>query len=164
MGLNWRCVNRVRLGGAAASLKSDTFDPCNLLQAVVRIAGYAGSSIAQLQFNGDAGTTAYAYSVSDNFAVPTTGVAAAAAGLKVSQTATTSPRALINFFIRNVNGDPHGVTWEGSDLSESAATAPSIILGAGIWTTTSQITQITLDGGGANLLTGTELAIYALDG
>ena len=152
------------LTGSANTLVLPRFDPENWLLVLIRIAGYGGSAIAQLQFNGDTGTTAYAYRVSNNFAAATTGVAGAAAGIKVSQTATVAARALIAFKIGNVNGRAHGITWTGSDLSEAAATAPDIIVGAGLWATTSQINQITLDGGGQTLLTGTDMAIWGMGG
>lgn len=152
------------LGSNQNTLVLPRFDPENWLLVLVRIAGYGGSAVAQLQFNGDTGTTAYAYRVSNNFAAPTTGVAGAAAGIKVSQTATTNPRALLQFFIGNVNGRAHGITWSGSDLSEAAATAPDIVCGSGLWATTSQINQITLDGGGQTLLTGTDMAIWGCGG
>ena len=152
------------LAAPANTLVLPKFDPENWLLVLVRIAGYGGSAIAQLQFNGDTGTTAYAYRVSNNFAAATTGVAGAAAGIKVSQTATVSPRALLSFMIGNVNGRAHGITWTGSDLSEAAATAPDVICGAGLWATTSQINQITLDGGGQTLLAGTDMAIWGMGG
>lgn len=152
------------LTGSANSLILPRFDPENWLMVLVRIAGYGGSSIAQLQFNGDTGTTAYAYRVSNNSAAATTGVAGAANGIKVSQTATVSPRALLTFNIGNVNGRAHGIVYEGCDLSEAAATAPDIVQGAGIWTTTTQINRITLDGGGQTLLAGTDMAVWGMGG
>jgi hypothetical protein len=45
--------------GASASIISPVFDVYDFLEVWVRIAGYAGNSIALLQFNGDTGTTAY---------------------------------------------------------------------------------------------------------
>jgi hypothetical protein len=152
------------LTGAANTLVLPRFDPENWLLVLVRIAGYGGSAIAQLQFNGDTGTTAYAWRVSNNGAASTTAVAGVANGIKVSQTATVNPRALLTFNIGNVNGRAHGVVYEGCDLSESAATAPDIVQGAGIWTTTSQINQITLDGGGQTLLAGTDMAVWGMGG
>jgi hypothetical protein len=151
-------------GGSVANLTTDRFDAENWLLVVIRISGYAGSAIAQLQFNGDTGTTAYASRVSNNFAAATTQVSGVASGIKVSQTATTNPRALIKFMIGNVSGRAHGIVYQGSDLSESAATAPDIIIGSGIWTTTSQITQITLNDGGSNLLSGTDITVWGLAG
>ena len=151
--------------GSANSLILPRFDPENWLLVLVRIAGYGGGGgIAQLQFNGDTGTTAYAYRVSNNFAAATTGVAGAAAGIKVSQTSTTNARALLAFKIGNVSGRAHGIVWQASDLSEAAATAPDIVVGSGLWATTSQINQITLEGGGTTLLTGTDMAIWGMGG
>jgi hypothetical protein len=152
------------LAAPANTLVLPSFDPENWLLVLVRISGYGGSAIAQLQFNGDVGTTAYAYRVSNNFAAATTGIAGAAAGIKVSQTATAGARALIAFKIGNVNGRAHGITWTGSDLSEAAATAPDIIVGAGLWATTSQISRIVLDGGGQTLLAGTDVAVWGMGG
>lgn len=152
------------LAGAAASLTVGSFDAAPMLLVLVRISGYSGAAIAQLQFNGDTGTTAYAYKVSTDLAAPTGAVAATAAGIKVSQTATAGARGLIEFFISNVSGNPHAITYQSCDLGESAATQPSITSGSGIWTTTSQITRITLDGGGVNLNAGTWMAVYGLEG
>lgn len=150
--------------GATNTIATPKFDPESYLLVMIRIAGYGGAAIAQLQFNGDTGTTAYAYRVSSNNAVATTGVAGAAAGIKVSQTATVAARALLVFHIGNVSGRAHGIVWRGSDLSEAAATAPDFIEGAGLWATTNQISQITLDGGGQTLLTGTDMSVWGLSG
>lgn len=152
-------------GGASASIIAPAFDPENLLMVNIRIAGYSAASIARLQFNGDVGTTAYSYSVSENFAAPSTAVAAAAAGWNCA-TATGVARAMITFWIRNFPGQEHGGWWHGGSGSLVAATAPTIVTGAGVWATTNQITQITLDvgSGGGTLNAGTEIAIYAVLG
>jgi hypothetical protein len=152
------------LTGNAANLASGRFDAYNWLEVWVRVAGYTGSAIAQLQFNGDTGTTAYASSVQDNNGAPVTQVAGVASGIKVSATAITGARSLIRFLISNINGRAHGITFTGSDQSEAAATAPHTIIGAGVWATTSQITQITLNDGGGTLLTGTDMAIWGYQG
>ena len=161
---NWVPLAYALAAGSVAKIDTARFDALNYLRVMVRISGYSGSGIAQLRFNGDAGTTAYAYRVSNNFAAATTAVAGVAAGIKVSQTATTGPRGLISFDIINITGRPHGIVYAGSDLSEVASTAPDVVLGAGIWTTTSQITQITLEGGGVNLLAGSDLTVYGCQG
>jgi hypothetical protein len=151
--------------GSVAQLDTSQFDPCSYLMVLVRIAGYSGGGgIAQLRFNGDTGTTAYAYRVSNNNAAATTAVSGAAAGIKVSQTSTTGPRALAQFWIGNVSGRAHGIQYQSSDLSETASTAPDICVGSGIWTNTAQITRITLEGGGVNLLAGTDIAVFGLQG
>lgn len=151
--------------GASASVPTAAFDPENLLMVDVRISGYSAGSVARLQFNGDAGTTAYSYSVSENFAAPSTGVAAAAAGINVATT-TGVGRGLITFFIRNFIGQEHGLWFHGSTNSLVAATAPAIVMGAGIWATTNQITRITLDvgSGGGTLNAGTEITVYGVLG
>jgi len=159
-----RLLAQGTLAGAASSLTLGSFDATPMLRVFVRISGYSASAIAQLQFNGDTGTTAYAYKVSTDLAVPTSAIAATAAGIKVSQTATTGARGLIEFSISNISGNPHAIVYQSSDLSESAATAPSITSGAGVWTNTAQITRITLDGGGANLNAGTWMAVYGFEG
>jgi hypothetical protein len=152
-------------GGSVASIATPAFDAYNWLEIWVRISGYSGGGgIAQLQFNGDAGTTAYSSSVMDNNAAPVTQVAGVAAGIKVSATSITGARALIRFLIGNVAGRPHGVTFTGSDQSEAANTAPHNILGSGVWATTSQITRVTLEGGGVNLLAGSDLAVWGYQG
>jgi len=148
-----------------SQIDTPVFDACSYLMVLVRIAGYSGGGgIAQLRFNGDSGTTQYAWRVSNNNAAATTAVSGVAAGIKVSQTLTTGARALAQFWIGNVNGRAHGVQYQSSDLSESAATAPDICVGSGIWTSTAQITRITLEGGGVNLLAGTDIAVFGLQG
>jgi hypothetical protein len=155
----------VRAGGSVASISTPAFDAYNWLEVWVRISGYSGGGgIAQLQFNGDAGTTAYASAVQDNNGAPVTQVAGTAAGVKVSATSITGARALIRFLISNVAGRVHGVDFTGCDQSEAAATAPHNIIGSGIWTNTTQITRITLEGGGVNLLAGSDLAVWGYQG
>ena len=151
-------------GGTVASITTPQFDACTFLKVYVRISGYSGAGIAQLQFNGDTGSTAYAWRVSNNNAAPTTAVAGVATGLKLSQTATAGARALHCCDIRNGAGQVHGVIWQGSDLSEAAATAPDISVGAGIWTNTAQITRITLTGDTVNINAGSEIQVFGLQG
>lgn len=153
--------------GASAALISPVFDVYDFLLVHVRISGYSAAAVARLQFNGDAGTTAYAYSVQEFTGAATpvatggSAVAAAAAGINCAVT-TGVARALITFWIRNVNGQVHGINWTGSTNSEAAATAPATVIGSGIWTTTSQITRITLDvgSGGGTLSAGTAMDIF----
>jgi hypothetical protein len=151
-------------GGASADIPTQTFDAENLLLIHIRISGYSASGVARVQFNGDTGTTAYAYSVSDNFAAPSTAVAGVAAGINVAQTAITGGRALISMIIRNFPGQEHGITIIGNSGSLAAATAPTIVNGAGLWTTTSQITRVNLNvgTGGGTLNSGTEIIVYGL--
>ena len=154
-----------RLAGANANLISPTFDPENTLKVKIRIAGYSAAATARLQFNGDTGTTAYALSVGENTSAVTTQVSGVAAGIQVATTNQVA-RALIVFEIGNISGDVHGVVWTGSTNSEAAATAPALVQGAGIWTTTAQITQITLNvgSGGGTMNAGTWMAIYGIAG
>ena len=142
---------------------SPVFDPPNRLEIDIRIVGYSAAATARLQFNGDTGTTAYAYSVSENFAAVTTAVSGVAAGWAVATT-NQVVRSYITFHIRNVSGQVHGGWWVGSSGSEAAATAPVIVCGSGIWTTTAQITRVTLDvgAGGGNLNAGTSLDVYGI--
>lgn len=149
--------------GASAQLVSPVFDPWNFLVVMVRIAGYSASAIARLRFNGDAGTTAYALSVSEGVAAPTTQISGVAAGIQMATTAQVA-RALIQFWIRNVAGQVHGIHWEGTSGSEAAATIPALVRGAGLWTNTARITQITLDvgSGGGTLNAGTAMDIYGI--
>ena len=149
--------------GASATVVSNVFDPPNRLMVDVRIVGYSAASTARIQFNGDTGTTAYAYTVTENVAAVTTGVAGAAAGWAVATTNQVA-RSLITFFIRNVSGQVHGGWWQGSSGSEAAATAPVFVNGGGIWTTTAQITRIVLDvgPGGGTLNAGTSLDVYGI--
>lgn len=152
-GYGYRPLCRVNNnGGASAQLISPVFDPVDILVVRIRIAGYSAASVARLRFNGDAGTTAYSYSVNESTGAATpvntgaSAVAAAAAGINVAVTAQVA-RALTTFEIANVSGLEHGIIWHGNSGSIAAATAPAIVKGAGIWATTNQITQITLDVG-----------------
>jgi len=152
--------------GASAQLVSPVFDSTswNYLAVMVRIAGYSSTAVARLRFNGDTGTTAYTLSVMEGATAPTTQVSGTAAGIQLATTAQVA-RALIGpIWIRNVTGQVHGITWTGSSGSESAATAPAVVQGAGVWTNTAKITQITLDvgSGGGTLNAGTAMDVYGV--
>lgn len=158
-------------GGATTTIATPKFDLYNFLRIYVRITGYSAGQVAQLRFNGDTGTTAYAYAVQEFTGAATpvatgaSAVAATAAGIKVAVTAITGARALIVFDISNINGQVHGITFNGSSGSLAAATAPVSVLGSGVWATTSQITQVTLDSGGAGTLNvGSSVDIFGLLG
>lgn len=149
--------------GASAQVVAPVFDPENLLEIAIRIAGYSGASVGRLQFNGDAGTTNYSYGVMEGNGAPSTGVAGAAAGINCAVT-TGVGRGLIVFRVRNFISQEHGIEWGGSSGSLVAATAPTIISGAGIWANTARITQVTLDvgSGGGTLNAGSEIAVYGV--
>lgn len=146
--------------GASATIVSPVFDPYDFLEVWIRIAGYAGGSIAILQFNGDTGTTAYSNSVMEGANAPTTQISGVASGWVVATTAITAARGLIHFRITNISGRAKSGVWAGSSASESAATAPTIVQGAGVWTTTTQINRMVLSGGGVNLNAGSSMDIY----
>lgn len=158
---SWIPLAYVIASGSVSQISTDRFDAINHLRVLVRISGYSGGAIAQLRFNDDSGAN-YSWRVSSNFAVPTATISTT--GIKVSTTSTVNPRALIVFDIPNINGRNHGITFMGSDQSESSATAPDIICGTGMWANTGQITKITLEGGGLNLLAGTDMAVYGCQG
>jgi len=153
------------LSANAADLPSVSIPTDPYLRIYVRVAGYTVSGFARLQFNGDTGTTAYSYTVSTLAPAGTfttkTAVATSAAGIVVSAVAIAGPRSLMVFDVRNVNGQAHGVSYQSADVSETAATAPSITTGAGIWTTTSQINRVNLNVGenGGLLTSGTDMLI-----
>lgn len=156
------------LSGNAADLPSVSIPTDPFLRIYVRVAGYTVSGFARMQFNGDTGTTAYSYTVSTLAPAGTfttkTAVAASAAGIVVSAVAVAGPRSLIVFDVRNVSGQAHGVSYQSSDVSETAATAPSVTTGAGIWTTTTQINRVNLNVGenGGLLTSGTDMLIIGL--
>lgn len=147
--------------GASAQLNSKTFDPFNFLTVDVFIVNYSATSTARLQFNGDAGTTAYSYSVMEGASAPTTAVAATAAGWAVATT-NQVPRALITFRIQNFNGQSKGGVWTGSSGSTSASTAPAIVQGSGVWANNAQIIRVTLDvgPGGGTLNAGSQMWVW----
>lgn len=166
-----RIAHADNLAGASAQVITPAFDLYDFLLVHVRIVGYSAGSVARLQFNGDTGTTAYAYAVQEwtgaatPVATGASGIAAAAAGINVAVTAQVA-RALITFWIRNVAGQLHGINFHGGSGSEAAATAPVSVLGSGIWTTTTQITRITLDvgSGGGTLTAGTAVDVFGILG
>ena len=153
------------LSANAADLPSVSIPTDPFFFFFLRVAGYTAAGFARLQFNGDTGTTAYSYTVTTLAPAGTfttkTAVAASAAGIVVSAVAITGPRSLIVFDVRNISGQAHGVSYQSADVSETAATAPSVTTGAGIWTTTSLISRVNLNVGenGGLLVAGTDMLI-----
>lgn len=162
---DWVHIDFVTNAAPAAQLFSRVFDPFNILELDVMIVNYSASSTFRIQFNGDTGTTAYSYAVSENFAAPTNVTSGTAAGW-AGATTNAVPRMLTTFRIQNFPGQPHGGWWKGSSGSNSAGTAPVIVNGAGVWATTTQITRITVDvgPGGGTLNAGAQLWVRGLRG
>jgi hypothetical protein len=155
--------------GASTTIDTGVFDPENWLWTKIRIAGYSASQIAQVQLGNptlDTGTTNYSNSNMEGNGAPVTQVAATAAGWKVAASAITAARAFTSMWVRNISGQVKSGIWTGNSGSEAAATAPTIVQGAGIWATTSgQISRMRLDSGGAgNLLAGSDIVVHAIRG
>jgi len=153
------------LSANASDLPSVSIPTDPFLRIYVRVAGYTVSGFARLQFNGDTGTTAYSYTVTTLAPAGTfttkTAAAASAAGIVVSAVSIAGPRSLIVFDVRNISGQAHGISYQSADVSETAATAPSVTTGAGIWTTTSLISRVNLNVGenGGLLTSGTDMLV-----
>jgi hypothetical protein len=135
-----------------------------LLKIYLRIAGYSAASIARLRFNDDTGTTAYSYSVSENFAVPSTGIAGVASGWNLA-TALADSQALFEItMVNSISIEKSGI-WQGVCGSLVAATAPRLVFGSGLWINAAAISKITLDAGagGGNLNLGTGISVFGSD-
>src|SRR5713101_2564424 len=85
------------LGAPAASLSTPQFDPYVLLQIFYLIPGLSVSGTPRIRFNGDSGTTAYAYNITDGSLVATvvtllgaTGISGAASGILLSAVSATT--------------------------------------------------------------------------
>jgi hypothetical protein len=148
----------------APSLATDIFDPFVLLTVFVLVPGLSVSGNPRVRFNNDSGTTAYAYSVSDNVAAPVTGIAGAASGILLSAVSATTP-VVSQLIIGNGPLQAHAIMLRGSAGILDASAAPHFINGAAAWATTSQITSIQIDAGpgGGNLNAGTGILVVGVN-
>jgi hypothetical protein len=156
----WTLLGTGSLGANATDLTVTLSSAKKWLRIELRIAGYTGTAIALLRFNGDTGTN-YSFARSDGIAAVTTGTSQN--GVPVAQTAIAGTR-YSTVTVRNVATQSKVLILEGSSGSESATSAPTINHVRGVWAnTTDQITSVTLNGGGVNLKTGTEISIWGSD-
>ncbi len=157
----WILLGSGSLGSNGTDLTVNLSSAKKWLRIEARIAGYSsGGGIALLRFNGDTGSN-YSFSRSDGVAAVTTGTSQS--GIPVAQTSINGPRYFMAN-VRNVSNQGKVVILEGASNSESASTAPTINHVRGIWANTSaQITSVRLNGGGVNLLSGTEIWVWGSD-
>jgi len=163
----------VAVGGLSApalSLNTQVFGTYSLLQIFVNIPSQSIAGIPVIQFNGDAGTTSYAYNISSSTLIANvvslvgaTGIAGVANGIFLGQTAVTGP-VISELIIGNGPSQAHAVMLNGSAGIMDASAPPSIINGSGVWANTSQITSVQLSSsGGGNLGTGTGILVLGLN-
>jgi hypothetical protein len=158
------------LAAPAPSLMTAQFDPYVLLQIFVLIPSQSVSGIPILQFNGDNGTTSYAYSVTNGTSLigvvtlaGITGVAGAANGIFLAQSNTTGPVAS-ELIIGNGPSQAHVMMIQGAAGVTDASAAPAIITGSGVWSNTSRIQSVQLlSSGGGNLGAGTGLLVLGIN-
>jgi len=158
------------LGSPAPSLLTQAFDPYVLLQIFLIVPSQSISGVPILQFNGDTGTTSYAYNVTNGTTLAgivtlggATGIAGAASGISLAQTNTTGP-ITSEIVIGNGPSQPHVMMIQGAAGATDASAAPSIITGSGIWSNTSRITSLQLSSsGGGNLGAGTGILVLGIN-
>ena len=158
------------LGAPASSLLTQQFDPYNLIQVFVFVPGLSVSGTPRIRFNGDTGTTAYAYNVTDNSLVVgvvtlagASGIAGVASGILLSAVSSTGPVGA-ELIIGNGPSQAHSIMMRGYAGLTDASVIPHGLSGAAVWSTTQQITSIQLDAGpnGGNLNAGTGLLVLGL--
>jgi len=153
----------------APALVTQAFDPPILLQVFVLVPGLTISSVPRLRFNGDTGTTNYAYNVSDNnlilsvvTLVGLTGIAGAADGILLAR-ANSIGSVGSELLIGNGPSQGHMIMFSGTAGPMDASAAPALISGSGVWASTSRITSIQLDSpGGGNLAAGTGILVIGI--
>jgi hypothetical protein len=158
------------LAAPAPSLQTNQFDPYTLLQVFVLVPSQSIAGIPILQFNGDNGTTSYAYSVTNGTSLlgvvtlaGITGVAGAAQGIFLAQVATANPVAS-ELLIGNGPSQAHSMMISGAAGVLDASAAPAIITGAGVWSNTARIQSVQLiSSGGGNLNAGTGILVLGIN-
>jgi len=158
------------LGAPAATLVTPQFDPYVLLQVFILVPSQSVSGIPVLQFNGDVGTTSYAYNITGSTLplgvvtlVGATGIAGVANGIFLGKRGTTGP-LVSELIIGNGSSQAHAMMISGSAGVLDASAPPSIITGSGVWSNTSRITSLQLSSsGGGNLGAGTGLLVIGIN-
>jgi hypothetical protein len=148
---------------AQAELDTRWFDIFDLLFIFFQVTGLSVSGNPRIRFNFDTGTTSYAYSVSDNFGTPATGIAGVASGILLSSVSSTNP--VVGQLVVGNGPQTHAAMLTGMAGVMDASAAPHIINGGGVWSNTAQITSVQLDAGpgGGNLNVGTGILILGVN-
>lgn len=148
------------LSAPAASLATPVFDPQVLMIVYFLIPSLSAIGAPRIRFNGDTGTTAYAYSVSDNLIVPVTGIAGVASGIVLASSLLLTSAVWGTMTVGNGPSQNHALMWFGGHGVVDASVAPALVHGVGAWANTSQVTSIQLDvTSGANLAAGTGIMV-----
>jgi hypothetical protein len=158
------------LSAPAPSLVTQAFDPFVLLKIFLNVPSQSIAGIPILQFNGDNGTTAYAYSVTNGTSLlgvvtlaGVTGISGVAQGIFLAQSNTTGPVAS-KIDVGNGPSQNHTMMLSGVAGPVDASAPPAIITGSGIWANTARITSIQLiSSGGGNLGAGTGLLVMGVN-
>jgi hypothetical protein len=158
------------LSAPALSLQTNAFDPPTLMQVFILVPSQSVSGIPILQFNGDNGTTSYAYNITGSTLplgivtlVGATGIAGVANGIFLAQSNTTGPVSS-EIIIGNGPSQAHSMMISGEAGLTDASAAPAIITGSGIWANTARITSLQLiSSGGGNLGAGTGLLVLGIN-
>lgn len=149
------------LGVAAPSLVTPwPIDPeYVLLEIFVLVPSLSISGVPIIQFNNDTGTTNYAFSVSDNGGTPVTGASGAATGIQLAAINSTGAFGA-RMTIGNGQLSPHAAMFQGLAGALTAASAPHIISGAGVYASTSFISSVQVSSPqGGNLGVGSGLMV-----
>jgi hypothetical protein len=158
------------LGAPAPTLNTQSFAAFVLLQVFVAIPSQSILGIPIIQFNGDTGTTSYAYNILSNTLplgvvtpVGAIGIAGVANGICLAQAGVTGP-VVAELTIGNGQSQSHAMMIRGSVGIMDASAPPAIVSGAGVWSNTSQITSVQLSSsGGGNLGAGTGILVMGLN-
>ncbi len=140
------------------------------MQVFILVPSQSISGVPILQFNGDAGTTSYAYNITNNtllLGIVTLGgktdIAGSANGIFLAQSNTTGP-VTSELVIGNGPSQAHVMMLSGAAGVTDASAPPSIITGSGVWSNTSRITSLQLlSSGGGNLGAGTGLLVLGIN-
>jgi len=157
------------LSSPAASLVTQAFDPPILLKVFLFIPSFSVASVPRLRFNGDTGTTNYAYNVMDSNLIATVvtftglnGVAGAADGILLAKANSVNPVGA-QLIIGNGPSQQHSFMFSGSQGAVDASAAPAVLQGSAIWANTARITSIQLDSpAGGNLGAGTGIMVIGI--
>jgi hypothetical protein len=158
------------LSSPASSLSTNQFDPYVLLQIFIQVSSQSVSGIPLLQFNGDNGTTSYAYSVTNGTSLAgvvtltgVTGISGVANGIALAQANTTAP-VFSEITVGNGPSQSHVAMFQGSTGIMDASAAPAVITGSGVWSNTSRITSIQLiSSNGGNLGAGSGILVLGVN-
>lgn len=158
-----RIIFTAGLSIAASSLVTGApFDTeCVLLEIFILITSLSVSGVPLLQFNGDTGTTNYAWSLQSNAGSVSSAASGTANGIQLG-TANATTGFGSKLLVGNGPSSHHAVMIEGIAGALDASAAPAIITGAGVWANTTQINSIQLSSPqGGNLGAGSGIMVVA---